>query len=863
MSDANPKQSAADTLAELQADLEKELAPELAEIYREEAEDHVKNIYSGLNALKDAPDNLDQLQAVRRSAHTLKGAAGAVGLRVVTKLSHRMEDLLDYLYDFEQPLTKGHLELLLDTTDQLSDMSFGTVDRDRVATLVGEIYTRFETTMNAAATSDAAATQEEKAPSKSEDTAKQQQKKTATTRPAAAKRPTETAKKQPEQETGQSDEKIATVKAPAAKAPQPASKKAPAKAGKGAQSQTNQTQQILRVPLSRIDDAVSVVSELIISRTTLEQRMGDFAGSVTELNAILSRIRNVALEMETRYSVDALGTNPVFARPVVGGATGIAPASNANDSDSSSEFDALEFDRYSSFHLLSRSVSEVSSDIGTVAQELRTLLGDFDALLNRQDRLSRDTQDRLMRVRMVPFEHISQRLQRAARNVAKDQSKEVEFIFEGKDTEIDKTVLEEIADPLLHLIRNCVDHGIESGDVREKCGKPQKATVRLRAFYQGTQAVLQIGDDGRGLDHVKILQVAVAKGIISQDEASTATPQEVYPLIFVPGLSTAKKVSEVSGRGVGMDIVRDKVQKLKGTIQVDSEPGKGTTFTISLPLKLAVARALMVNAGNEVFAIPMQSISQITRFERSEITQVGAQQVVKLNGVAYPLIRLADRLSLLGSENESPTIPVLIVRSGDVQVALQVDQIVAGRDIVIKTLGTHLREVPGFVGATLMGDGTVVPILDVNLLTDEFDANAKMRPVKRAAESQETVVMIVDDSVSVRRVMENLVKAQGWRAVVAKDGVDAVEVLQAEELTPDIFLLDVEMPRMDGYEFLATLRGLPETKDAPVVMVTSRAGQKHRDKAFSLGASDYLVKPYQDEQLIELVNRLTRTAVSV
>ena len=344
------------------------------------------------------------------------------------------------------------------------------------------------------------------------------------------------------------------------------------------------------------------------------------------------------------------------------------------------------------------------------------------------------------------------------------------------------------------------------------------------------------------------------------------TSQEIYPYIFIPGLTTAKELSEVSGRGVGMDIVRDKVQKLKGTITVDSEPDKGTTFTSRLPLTLAVTRALMVVAGNELFAIPMQSVDQIARLPRETVEQLGADPVIRLNGTACPLMRLSDQLSLRETDDNSPTIPVLIVRSGDKQVAVRVEKIIAGRDIVVKTLGSHLRKVPGLIGSTLLGDGTVVPILDPNALADSEDSQSSI-PSGQASttatpRSGKTSVMIVDDSVSVRRVMENLVKSQGWKSTVAKDGVDALEVLQGLDHTPDIFLLDVEMPRMDGFELLASLRAADLTKNVPIVMVTSRAGEKHRKKAASLGATDYLVKPYQEEQLVALVTKLTRSTES-
>lgn len=805
-------------LEELKTDLAIEVPEELAAIYREEAEDHIKQIYGGLNALKIAPNDLEQLQNVRRSAHTLKGASGAVGIRVVTKLSHRMEDLLDWLYDNKQPLTPDRLTLLLDTTDRLHDLSFGEFDHNQIAEAVGSLYQQYDAQL-------AEATQ-------------------VTDHPAEHKQPA-TASKPIEKPSPASEPKDEPKKSPSSKKPT----HTPAPQG-----------QMLRVPLGRIDDVVSTVSELIINRTTFEQRMGDFVGNVQELGAILERLRAVAAEMETRYSVDALGENPAFHRAIGPTPNQLSYMSQTNDARMS-EFDSLEFDRYSEFHLLTRSVSEVSNDVNSVTNELRNLIGDFDTLLARQDRLSRDTQDRLMKVRMVPLATLSTRLNRAARVVARNQDKQVDLVITGEDTEIDKTVLEEIAEPLMHLVRNCVDHGLEQPEEREANGKPKQSTVRLKAFYQGTQVVIRISDDGRGLNHEKIATAAVKKGYLKDSEVASMTPQELYPYIFVPGLSTASALSEVSGRGVGMDIVRNTVQKLKGTITVDSEVDKGTTFTIRLPLTLAVTRALLVVAGNELFALPMQSVVQIARVERSAIERLGSQPVIRINDNAYPLVRLADQLHLRESDDDSPTIPILIVRSGDVELAVHVERIVAGRDIVVKTLGSHLQSVDGLIGATLLGDGTVVPILDPNAISGSSQQSFIPTTAGRGATARgELNIMIVDDSVSVRRVMENLVKSNGWKPMVAKDGVDALEILQSQDRVPDMFLLDVEMPRMDGYELLSTLRGMPETQDIPIVMVTSRSGEKHRQKAFSLGATDYLVKPYQDEQLINLVKRLTSAA---
>lgn len=614
----------------------------------------------------------------------------------------------------------------------------------------------------------------------------------------------------------------------------------------------------LRVPLARIDSLVQEVGELMINRSSFEQRMSDFARQLEELQRAVERMRNVSRDLDSKYGVGALGGR----QRLWGDGASLLPGGWRPSGQSNDEFDALEMDRYTEFHLLSRSLAETTTDIGTISQELRSLMADFDQLLSRQGRLSRETQDRLMRIRLLPLATLADKLHRTVRTVAAQQHKEVEFLLQGGDTEIDKLVLEELADPLMHLLRNAVDHGLEDAATRQAAGKPERATIRVQAFQQGTQVVIRVIDDGRGLNFDAIRETAIRHGLVTTNDAANRNEEELSAFIFLPGFSTAREISEVSGRGVGMDIVRDKVQKLKGTIRVESLAGQGTTFTIRLPMTLAVTRALLLHASNETFAIPMQSVVQILRLERSEVEMLGPSPMIRLGEESLPFVFLSERLGLRSpADKSSPTVPVLVLADGDRKVAIGVDKILPGRDIVVKTLGTHLRKVRGLIGATLMGDGSVVPILDAADLVGPMTRTtpsvpAPHHPVRR---EETPTIMVVDDSVSVRRVMTNLLKNAGWLVLDAKDGLDALDKLQNAEHSPDLFLLDIEMPRMDGYELLSSLRSRTEHRDTPIVMVTSRAGEKHRQKALRLGATDYVVKPYQDHELLSLIRRLLAT----
>jgi chemosensory pili system protein ChpA (sensor histidine kinase/response regulator) len=817
-----------ETATEAAAD--EDVAPELREVFALEAEDHLRNMSAALPVLEQQPENKEVLQEIRRSAHTLKGSAAMVGFRAITQLAHRMEDLLDLLYEGERPVTADVVQLLFASTDALEDLAAGKTG----GTELPDLYARY-----AALLGDPV--------------------------PVAAARPAD-----------QAEEPAATVDDTASDAA--------AQTDQAAAADQRKQGQFVRIPIDRLDELVKLVSELVISRTAFEQRMTDLLRQVEELQPSTDRLRRVAYKLETQFEVSALGGsdptktpappgsgNPVPSKPYLnfrnGEEGGFIPLNRLTATFKTHGFDDLEFDRYTEFHLLSRELAETTNDVQTVNGELRHLHGDFDSYLNRQGRLSSEIEDKLMRLRMVPLATLANRLHRTVRNVATQQHKQVDLILEGESTELDKTVLEEMADPLLHILRNAVDHGIEPPELRVVRGKPAKGVIRLRAYHEGSQVVVQVGDDGGGVDVQVLRATAVARGFVAAADAGQLTDEDLRALVFLPGFSTAEEVSEISGRGVGLDIVKAQVQKLKGSLALDSVPGKGTTFTIRLPMSLAITRALLVRAHQETFAIPLDGVHQILRIDRADLQQVGQEPVVRLDGAVYPLFHLGKALGLkLAADETVQRPPLLILNAAGKQIALVVDQLLGGREIVIKNLGGHLRHVQGVSGATLMGDGSVVLIINpAELARRRGPSQTAPRPSvpapAPAARAKEAYnVLIVDDSPSVRRVVSNLIKSAGWQPVTAKDGLEALEILHRTTAPPDLVVLDVEMPRMDGYELLATLRGQVVYRTLPVVMVTSRAGDKHRRKAIGLGASAYVVKPYQDEALLNVIRQLVREA---
>ena len=793
------------------------LPEELVEIFSEEAEDHLRSMYAGLQKLRSNRSDAESLGQVRRSTHTLKGAAAAVGLEVVTRLTHRMEDLLDYLADTQTEPTEDQVSLFLQTTDQVQTLQSDAIDIEESVSIIGKLYTTYAVELAATGTTE-------------------ENQNASAAQAAAAPAVATTAL------TTTSDVEIASEKTNKDKT---SSNKAKPK----------KDQQFLRVPLDRLDGLVALIGEMVVNRSAFNQRLGDFEARIEDMNTSLQRFRNVAQEVETRYSVDALKS---------GRRTHLFDNQKQKLrfdglEQRGSQLDELEFDRYTDFHLTARTLSEATSDVAVITSELKNLHGDFHTLLGRQQRHNRDAQDTLMQIRMVPISSISNRLERTVRTVSNKIGKKVDLKVLGGNTELDKTVLEEIVDPLLHLVRNGLDHGIETPKQRLEAGKPERASLTLQALNQGTRVTLRIIDDGRGIDMEKVRSKAVERGLISEDQ--TLTKQEMLGLIFLPGFSTADSLTDVSGRGVGMDVVREAVNRLKGTISVESESGNGSTFTIHLPTTLAVTRALMVEAHGHQFAVPMQAIQQITRLEPNKVSYIGDQAIVRTGNETLQLRHLSAHMGMADANNEhfEITRPMLIIRAGDDVSAVTVDSIEGGQDVVVKTLGDHLRSVPGYIGATISGDGTVIPILDPADLCGQETASvmsSSFQRIETMAASRRKLAMVIDDSLSVRRVTTNLLRLRGWDVLDAKDGVDALEILANAEVPPDVFLCDMEMPRMDGLEFVRRIRTQTEFTKTPVVMVTSRAAEKHRKMAAEAGADEHVVKPFNDDRLMDLITRM-------
>ena len=472
-----------------------------------------------------------------------------------------------------------------------------------------------------------------------------------------------------------------------------------------------------------------------------------------------------------------------------------------------------------------------------------------------------DLQIAVMKTRMLPIGKVFNKFPRLVRDLSRELGKKVKLIIEGEDTELDKSIIEEIGDPLVHMIRNSVDHGIEPPEERIKKGKPETGTVWLKAYNEGNMIVIEIKDDGKGMDPEKLKEIAIKKGIITPTEAENMNDKEAFMLIFKPGFSTAAKVTNVSGRGVGMDVVKTNIEKLNGIIEVDSISGKGTTFKLKIPLTLAIIQALLVASQEDLFAVPLSNVIETVRIVEEDIYTVEGKSVLKLRDEVLPLVNMADIFEVEKILEPEKYLYVVILGLGASKVGLIVDRFIGQEEIVIKSLGEFLKGIPGIAGATIRGDGRVTLIVDVGTLmklakkthNKKIVTDSLNESKKKKEKPSDYTVMIVDDSAMDRKIMHQALDELGVNIIEAKDGMEALNLLKQNDV--DAMLIDIEMPRMDGYTLAQEIRKYNKYRKLPLIAVTSRATKSDRVRGVEVGMNEYITKPYTKEYLQNVVRR--------
>ncbi len=600
---------------------------------------------------------------------------------------------------------------------------------------------------------------------------------------------------------------------------------------------------MLRVRADTVDRLVNEAGEVAIARARVEGELRTLKANLLELTNSVIRLRSQVREIEIQAE------SQIQSR--------MSALQEAHEG-----FDPLELDRYTRFQELTRSLAEGVNDVSTVQQSLLKNLDDADAALVAQARMSREVSQQLFAIRTVPFGSVSERLYRILRATARELDKRANLDILGAQVELDRSVLEKLIGPLEHLLRNALDHGIEGRGERVAAGKSETGEMKLSVRQVGNEVLIELVDDGAGIDLAKVAERAKAQGLIAAD--ATPTDAQLIECIFKPGFSTASKVTQISGRGIGMDVVRTDINALGGRVDVSTRPGKGSTFTMYLPLTLAVAQAVLVRAGGRLWALPAPMVEQVQQVKAEALVSLYVNRKVNWQGREYPFHYLPR---LLGDATHNPESkrynPVLLLKSGQSYAAIHVDEMIGNQEIVVKNIGPQLARVSGISGATVLGTGEIVLIINPVQLGQRVDiADASLpaegadvsQPQLPAASAGPPLVLIVDDSLTVRKITSRLLAREGFAVATAKDGIDALQLIG--EQAPDVILVDIEMPRMDGFEFTKTLKGERRHADIPIIMITSRTAEKHRNRAKELGVNVYLGKPYQEEELLKNIREM-------
>lgn len=596
--------------------------------------------------------------------------------------------------------------------------------------------------------------------------------------------------------------------------------------------------QFMRLRGDALERLINEAGEISIARSRIERELQRFKGSSKDLSDSVVRLRQQLREMEIEAESQLQSR--------------MAYLQETNES-----FDPLEFDRFTRLQELTRLMAESVNDVTTIQTSLLRNLDETESALLQQSRMSRELQRNLMNVRMVPFSMIVERLQRIVRQTAKELGKPVSLTVEGGLVNLDRGMLDKLVVPLEHLLRNAIAHGIESPAVRKKAKKASEGSIALRVYRENDEIIVTVADDGAGVDLEKVRARAIAIGLFEADQAISS--QTLMQVLFESGFSTAETVTQIAGRGVGLDSVRTDIGALGGRIDVSNASGQGAVFTMYLPVTLSVTQVVMVRVGHSQFALPAVMVRQVQTIKAAELAQAYERKAVEWSGSEYPLFYFGNLLRLSQMPEQQAYTPVMLLSSGNYQIALHVDEILHNQEIVTKPIGAQLIRVPGIMGATVLGDGQVILVMNPVQLANREDMAAGTVHIAavdqpEVQEQVKTLILVVDDSLTMRKVLSRLLEREGYQVAVAKDGMDALQVLQ--DIRPDVILTDIEMPRMDGFEFARSVRGDRQYDQTPLVVISSRTAEKHQNLGKEIGVDLYLGKPVQDEELIRHIKVL-------
>ncbi len=870
-----------------------EFDPEIAAIFSEEAVELLEAAEAALAAWNASPDDAAQVAALRRPLHTLKGGAHMAGIDAMGELAHELESLVGRIEIGLASADESARAVAQEALDELARMREATAS-GRPASHVPALIARIQSVAAGEPAAPIAPAPSVEAPAAEVapiDASPAEPSPTVASSetvgdtvmlamPEPGWRPEPELSSEPEFQSGP-EWQLAPESAPAfeiaAAAEQPAAAllpdepveqtvvptladlaprigaigplpvappvaaeppAAPAPLPPGREPVVAADRvDMARVSAELLDQLLNNAGEVSISRARLEQQLGSIEFNLGELSRTVTRLKEQLRKLEMETEAQILHRHE-------------------NESGHRQEFDPLELDRYSSIQQFSRALAESANDVASIQGLLESLIAEAQNLLQQQSRTVTELQNGLMRTRMVSVQRHVQRLARIVRQAASDTGKRAELIVEGASGELDRQVLERMLPPFEHMLRNAVVHGIELPADRVAAGKDETGHIHLSLKREGAEVIVEVRDDGAGMNLSAIRAKGLELGLIRSDQL--LSDEDVMQLVLEPGFSTAAEVTHQAGRGVGMDVVAVEVKKLGGALHMESTPGRGTHFTIRLPFTLAISHALVVRTGDEYYALPLPTVEGVVRLTRDEVTTHLRSDSASFNhgGQKYRLqpLPLYVGIEALPLPDGDVTIPVVLVRAGEHSTGLVADELIGSREIVVKPVGPQISGIRGISGATVLGDGRIVIILDIGALVRAEWRGRSAPVITRDRTDRRTFVVVVDDSITVRRVTQRLLERNGMRVMTARDGIDAVALLA--EHVPDVILLDIEMPRMDGYEVAAHVRNDPRLRDVPIIMITSRVGEKHRARAIELGVNDYLGKPYQESQLIDAITPL-------
>jgi chemosensory pili system protein ChpA (sensor histidine kinase/response regulator) len=824
--------------------------PEVAAIFCEEASELLEAAQSALQGWSTAPGEGDHLASLKRTLHTFKGGARMAGVSAMGDLSHELESLIVQVglgSAAADPRARAVAQAALDELARMREQVAGGRNVSPASALIARIQAIARGADDVVEAPEAVPTPVRVAPEIVAPAAMAPEViAPAAIAPAAVAAPQPTvARVEPtaaaeiHATAAPSLAEAAPAAAPPAAAlpaaPAPALIKPAAPVPPGREPVAGAERgEMARVSAELLDELLNHAGEVSITRARLEQQLGLVDFNLAELSRTVTRLKEQLRKLEIETEAQVLHRHD-------------------QETDHRQGFDPLELDRYSSIQQYSRALAESTSDVASLQQLLEGLVAEAQNQLQLQGRTVTELQNGLMRTRMVSFQRHVQRLARIVRQAAADTDKRAELVVEGAAGELDRQVLDRMLPPFEHLLRNAVVHGIETPEERRARGKAPSGQINLKLQREGSEVIVEVSDDGAGMNLAAIRNQGLALGLIQAGQE--LTDEDVMQLVLEPGFSTAGALTQQAGRGVGMDVVATEIKKLGGALHMDSKPGRGTRFTIRLPLTLAVSHALVVRTGDELYALPLPTIEGVVRLPREEVAaHLRSDSATFSYGEhKYRLQPLALYVGMEASPlpEADAAIPVVLVRAGEHSTGLVADELIGSREIVVKPVGPQISSIRGISGATILSDGRVVIILDITALVRAEWRVRAVAPAPRERGDRRTFALVVDDSITVRRVTQRLLERNGMRVMTARDGADAMTLLG--EHVPDVILLDIEMPRMDGYEVAAQVRADPRLLEVPIIMITSRSGEKHRAHAIELGVDDYLVKPYQESQLIDAI----------